>query len=88
MTDFEDATAYRTELRRGINMHKGVGRQCRPVTLRERFLRASWIALRECPRLVEDPTWTIEEYIEQMVEYRYPGAGRFSRSAAPEGGRP
>ena len=75
MIDWDGAKAYRTELRRAVNMHKGVGKSTRPATPRERFLRASHIALRECPGLFEDKAWTSDEYIERMVAYRYPGCG-------------
>jgi hypothetical protein len=73
MTDADEARAYRTALRRHINMHKGTGKHNRPATQRERFLRASRIALMECPGLSEDKAWTIEEYIAALVAYRYPG---------------
>jgi hypothetical protein len=68
-----EARAYRTELRRRINGHKGVGKHTRPATARERILRASHVWLHEGLRDVyEDESWSVEDYIVQLVAHRYP----------------
>ena len=84
MIDWDGAKAYRTELRRAVNMHKGMGRHCRPATMRERWGRLA----RLCEGKLNDAlveSWTlvpwvrpealIDDVIERLVALRYPGAG-------------